>query len=153
MKVHTNDHDAHIYLSLRLPCTTNPCLFHNSPFSSLCFLLCLASPRSPVHGHQSQNFDQISLACFIGVYGTLPNCRDERGSRISLNLTVTQVGLMSGEQRNSQHGNRISHQTQRRVVESAPRACKCPWRVIMSVLITVCTFMLRISGIYIIICL
>ena len=117
------------------------------------FFLCLTSPRSPVHGHQSQIFDQISLACFIGVYGTLPNCREERGSRISLNSTFTQVGLMSGEQRNSQHGNRISHQTQRRVVESAPRACKYPWRVIMSVLITVCTFTLRISGIYIIMCL
>ena len=94
MKVHTNDHDAHIYLSLRLPCTTNPCLFQNSPFSSLCFLPCRTSPRSPMHGHQSQNFDQISLACFIGVYGTLPNCREERGRRISLNSTFTQASRL-----------------------------------------------------------
>ena len=121
-----------MYLSLRHPCTTASCLFQNSPFSSLCFLPCGACPRSPVRGYQSQIFDQISLACFIGVYGTLPNCREERGSRISLNSTFTQVGLMSGEQRNSQHSNRISHQTQRRVVESAPRACKYPWRVLMS---------------------
>jgi hypothetical protein len=67
----------------------------------------------------------------------------ERGSRISLNSTFTQVGLMSGEQRNSQHSNRISHQTQRRVVESAPRACKYPWRVLMSVLATWSTYALR----------
>ena len=122
MKVHTNDHDTHIYLSLRHPCTTTSCLFQNSPFSSLCFLPCLTSPRSPVHGHQSQIFDQISLACFIGVYGTLPNCREERGSRISLNSRLSLKSAWC--QANRETANRISHQTQRRVVESAPRACK-----------------------------
>ena len=131
-----------------------PLVCFNIHLFPLCvFFLCLTSPRSPVHGHQSQIFDQISLASFIGVYGTLPNCREERGSRISLN---SRLSLKSTDVSRTEKQPRWQHNqppTQRKVEIACSVGLQVPLAGYHVSIDHLCTFALCISGIYIITCL